>query len=82
MSANARRHTLKKAIDDFFQARLYIFQCQVRGDEAHAAVDVEPDAAGRDHAAFVHIHGSDTADGKSITAVAIRHAKRVARDSR
>ena len=79
MSANSCRHALKKAIDDFFQMRLHIFQCQIRGDEAHAAVDVEPDAAGRDHTAFVHIHGSDTADGKSITAVAIRHAERVAR---
>jgi len=73
---------VKKAIDDFFQARLHLFQRQVRGDEAHAAVDVEPDPAGRNHAAFVHIHRGDTADGKPITAVAIRHAKRVARDSR
>ena len=62
--------------------RLHVVQRQIRGDEAHAAVDVEPDAAGRDHAAFVHIHGGDAADGKSITAVAVRHAKRVARDSR
>jgi hypothetical protein len=46
VSANARRHAFKQAIDDFFQARLYIFQCQIRGDEAHAAVDVESDAAG------------------------------------
>jgi hypothetical protein len=45
VSANACRHALKKAIDDFFQVRLYVFQCQIRGDEAHAAVDVEPDPA-------------------------------------
>jgi hypothetical protein len=46
VSANAGRHALKKAIDDFFQVRLHIFHGQVRGDEAHAAVDVEPDPAG------------------------------------
>jgi hypothetical protein len=61
---------------------LHVVHREVGGDEAHAAVDVEPDSAGRNHAAFVHVHGGDAADGKSITAVAIRHAERVAADPR
>ena len=62
--------------------RLHVVQRQVRGDEAHAAVNVESNAAGRDDAAFVHVHRRDAADGESVTAVAVRHAERVARDAR
>src|SRR5882724_9622415 len=62
VSAHAGGHPLKKLIDDFSQTRLHIVQSQVCGDEAHAAVDVEPDAAGRDHAAFVHVHRRDSAN--------------------
>ena len=82
MSANARRHALEKPIDNLFQMRLHVIERQVRGDEAHAAVDVEPNATGRDDAAFVHVHRRNAADGESVTTVAIRHAKRVARDAR
>src|ERR1043166_9694617 len=77
VSANARRHPLKKSIDDFFQVRLHIFQGQVRGDGAHAAVDVEADTARRNDASFAYIHRGDAADWKSIAAMAVRHAKRI-----
>ena len=81
MRADPGRDALEKPIDDFFQPRLDVIQREIRTDQAHAAVDVEPDAARRDHAAFVHIHGCDAADRKAVAAVAVSHAQRVARDA-
>src|SRR6266576_886921 len=81
MRADPGRNALEKPIDDFFQMRLYVIQREVRSDQAHAAVDVEPDTAWRNHTALMHVHGCDTTDRKSVTAVAVSHAQRVARDA-
>ena len=80
MCADAGRNTFEKAIDDLFQPGLHILQCEIRSDQAHAAVDVESNSAGGDHSSLMHVHGCHAADGKSVTAVAVRHAQRVARD--
>src|SRR5438128_3805900 len=82
VAADASRHALEEKIDNFFQARLYVVAREVCDDQTHAAVDVESNAAGRDHTALVHIHGRNAADGESVAAVAVGHAKRVARDAR
>src|SRR5205823_4216760 len=78
VSADSGWDTLEKPIDDFFQARSHIFVCEIRLDQAHAAVDVESNSAGRDHTALMHVHSCDAADRKSVTAVAVSHAQRVA----
>ena len=79
--ADPSRDALEKAIDDFFQPRLHVIQRELRSDQAHAAVDVKPDPARRNHTASMHVHGCHAADRKSITAVAVSHAQRVARDA-
>src|SRR6266545_280497 len=82
MAADARWHALEKKIDDFFQTRLDVVKHEVGGDQAHTAVDVESDAARRDHASLVHIHRCDPPNGKTIAAMAVGHAERVAADAR
>ncbi len=46
---------------------------QVRPQHAHAAVDVVPDSAGRNHAALGRVGRGDAADGKTVAPVDVRH---------
>ena len=62
------------------QMRLHIVEREIGDNQAHAAVDVESDAAGRNDAAFAHVHRCDAADRKAIAAMAIGHAERVTRN--
>ena len=78
MAAHPRRHALKQKIHNFFQMRLHVVQREIRGEQAHAAVDVEPDTAGRDDAAFADVHCRHAANRETIAAVTIGHAERVA----
>ena len=48
--------------------------------QANAAVDVEPDAAGRDDA-FLGVHRGDPADGKAVAPVHVGHGQRVPDDA-
>src|SRR5262249_34863438 len=50
--------------------------------EAHAAVDVEADAAGRDHAALGRIEGRHAADREAVAPVNVGHRERRADDAR
>src|SRR5213596_2816340 len=82
MAADASRDALEEKIDNFFQVGPYVVEREVCDDQTHAAVDVESNATGRDHTALVHIHGRNAADREPVAAVAVGHAKRVARDAR
>src|SRR5437773_2222968 len=44
VAADARRHALKKKIDNLLQTRLHVLEREVGDDEAHAAVDIESDS--------------------------------------
>src|SRR5207245_5088870 len=82
MAADASRDALEEKIGNFFQVGPYVVEREVCDDQTHAAVDVESNATGRDHTALVHIHGRNAADREPVAAVAVGHAKRVARDAR
>ena len=82
MAPDARRHALEKKIDNSFQMRFHVIVREVRRRQPHAAVDVEADAAGRDHAALLDVHCGHPADWEAVAKMSIRHAKRVTRDAR
>jgi hypothetical protein len=44
-----------------------------RGEQPHAARDVEADPAGRDHAALGRVRGGHAADREAVTPVQVRH---------
>src|SRR5580704_2293983 len=80
MTSNSCRNTLIEPVNNPMQIRLHIVVRKIGDHQAHAAVDVESNAARRNDTAFLYVHRCDTANGESITAMAIGHAKRVTCD--
>ena len=72
---------LVEPVHEVFQPRLHLVENQVRDDQAHAAVDVEPDAPRRDDA-LVGVHGRHAPDGEAVPGVAVGHAQGVLDDAR
>jgi hypothetical protein len=62
------------------QLRLDLLQSERGENEAHPAVDVEADTAGRDHS-VARIHPSHAADGKAVAPVGIGHGEAVPDDA-
>ena len=54
------------------EPRPHVLEAEARPHQPHAAVDVEPDAARRDHAVGL-VHGRDAADGEAVAPVDVRH---------
>ncbi len=68
----ALRHTPHQLVHERLEPRPDVLQAEARSHEAHAAVDVEADAARRDHAAGL-VHRGDAADGEAVAPVDVRH---------
>jgi hypothetical protein len=58
------------------------FQGQAGMEGAHAAGDIEPDAAGGNDATFGRVESGHAADGKAVTPVSVRHGIRRLDDAR
>ena len=74
-SARAGGDVLEQSVDQTFHVRLDVLVKQVRAKQPHSAVDVVPDAAGRDDSAFVGIGRADAADRESVAPVDVRHGQ-------
>src|SRR5712691_2507133 len=81
MAADASWHALVEPVNDAMQMRFHIVEREVCDDQTHAAVNVEPDSAGRDHTTLVHVHGGDAADRKPVAAMSVGHAECIAGDA-
>ena len=79
-AADPGRNRAEQLVHQFADARPHLLLGQGRQAEAHAAVDVEADAAGRDHAA-VRVHRRHAADREAVAPVAVRHAEGVVDDA-
>ncbi len=80
-ASHAARHIAENLLHQLPQSRPYIALFERGPHQPHAAVDVEADAAGRDHAAIA-IHGRHAADGETVALVNIGHGQARPHDSR
>src|SRR6185369_13428037 len=62
------------------EVRAHVRSVEPGTQETDAAVDVEADAARRDHA-LVRVDGGDAADGEAVAPVEVGHGERVADDA-
>ena len=80
-SSGAARDIAENLVDQVPQSRPYVALFERGPHQPHAAVDVEADAAGRDHA-VVAVHGRHAADGETVALVNIGHGQARPHDSR
>src|SRR3970282_941240 len=75
LGAHAGRHGPEERTDELRDAGAHLPLAEAGPDQAHAAVDVEADAARRNHT-VLGVEGRDTADRETVAPVAVRHAER------
>jgi len=75
---NVIKETLRELLLDGSQVR----EAEIGTQQAHAAVDIEPDAAGRhDRVVERHVECGHVTDREAVAAVNVGHAHRVADDT-
>ena len=71
----------KNSLTRSFQPGFHLVHGQVGSNQSHAAIDVEPDTARRDHS-FFGVKGRHAPDGEAVTAMSIGHAQGVPLNAR
>src|SRR5579884_2102845 len=67
-TTNTRRQILKEDIRELINLSAHLLVQQISRQQAHAAVDIKPDTARRDHS-MLSIGRRDSSDGKAIAPV-------------
>jgi hypothetical protein len=80
--ADPRRHGRIQRLGQFLLVRHDPFGVDIRQHGAHAAGNVEADAAARHHAAVIRIEGGDPADREAVAPMRVRHGVGGAHDAR
>src|SRR3990172_4243733 len=78
--AGAAGDVAEELVDELLDAGDDFVTLKLSREQAHAAVDVEPHAAGRDHAR-AHVGGRHAADGEAVALVDVGHGQRAADDA-
>eukprot|EP00982_Pelagococcus_subviridis_P010751 31027-Pelagococcus_subviridis.AAC.5 len=78
---DAHRDVIEKRLRELLLDVRDVALHEVRPHDAHAAIDVEPDASWRDHrGGIAHVERGDVSDAEPVPAVDVRHRDRLAHD--
>ena len=78
----ARGNVAEELVHQFANLRPTLLAGQRTAEQAHAAIDVKADAAGRNHAVVVRVRGRHAADGEAVALVNVGHGQRPPHDPR